>query len=257
MVMEIGEKVAISICGRGGSQRGLSEVLSNAPDVQKDLTLFDQILQAMGDTAQPLEIEILDQPSLFASITEEKILLGKKVLMAEGQLLKALNKAWLLQVNSSFSQNPLMLEVFSDLLLAAEKGGLDLFQPVSGKTARYIEGENPVRELSQLELCQGPWAPMSQFGFCQSLLEMRASTGTAQVAALRVAAVISKYSIRSFLGGRLWEKFKQKSVSERVSTLQRMLERIRGASFAPVEGTLSSNEWADFAKTQMKFVSDD
>ena len=250
----------IPICGRGILKSDsvgdffFSQVLQQT--LSKDIIGFEQLSAAMNLPISDIELVVLADDKLRATVTSRQIILGIQVIEAEGMLLKALNSAWLLQLNATLSGNPVMLEVLSDILVAVDEGGLKLRQPTTGKIASFVELSEDFVLMSQMELCESAWVPMSQLAFCESLIRIKVSkdnlTGPVAAAALRMGEIRSQYSLRSHLGRGIWHRYKAKGIAQRVPALVLFLSELQSADFLKQRVPAQPERWLTFSQVQLE-----
>lgn len=230
--------------------------------LKEEIEAFESVVLTLGGRMEPIDIEIVERPAYAISLQPERLELGVGILKADGMFLKALNSVWLLQINKSLLENPLMSEVISDLLVAVQSGGLALRQPFTGKIARFSGDAGERKELSQKELCASAWLPLSQIGLCRSLRELaEVETDSAllqadlAVAIQRISERWSEYSAREFLGQSLWRAYMNHPLGERIFALKKIFEWVQSEDFSGLEMPRETDKWEEFVQTRLDLLN--
>jgi hypothetical protein len=132
------------------------------------LSTIENGISALGALPQPLTLVInFDEPfRYFAS--DVRLELGSKVAMTEGQLEKAVIKAWLRQrAAGTITSSLLRMDVVSDLLLAMLSGKMDLALPGEDRHLEPGEIGNWLGfAMAFSASCDAPWRALELRDLC-------------------------------------------------------------------------------------------
>jgi hypothetical protein len=151
-------------------------------------------------------IDVKDDSRLL--VTDTHIEMGREIVLARGQLSKAILKAWLLQhVSAEIASSQLRVEVASDVLLAMLKGSLALEAPVSGERLSFDETAKNWYSYadSYAGVCAGPWRSIELQPLCAKANDQ----------------TITSLSFRPFLGSRIWRSYLSLPLRERLDFIHR------------------------------------
>lgn len=187
---------------------------------------------------RPINVLIDAKDDSRLLVTDTHIEMGREIVLARGQLSKAILKAWLLQhADVAITSSQLRVEVASDVLLAMLKGSLALEVPVSGEVLSFDEAVKDWYSYadSYAGVCESPWRSIELQPLC-------AKAGDETITSL---------SFRPFLGARIWRSYLSLPLRDRLDFIRRwvaVLEEPREASVpslkegwrAVVEGELET-----------------
>lgn len=185
-----------------------------------ELSSLATSFRAIGFPQKKIEILVDEKQSDRLAVSDSRVEIGRDILLARGQLQKAVLKAWLLQVASpAILSSHLRLEVASDVLLAMLAGDLRLEVP-----GRHVQ----LTFESELK----PWFSYadSYEGHCTSSwrpLELNALCAKAQEPANAKTATISQLSFREFLGNQIWKSYRSRPFARRLDFMNAWIQELK------------------------------
>jgi hypothetical protein len=171
-----------------------------------ELKTVEPTIAALGGLRSPLLVVIdMDHPFRFVNLSD-RIVIGSKIVLAEGQLAKSVLKSWLLQnARPEIRASHLRLEVASDVMLAFSQGYFELSTPESGLLT-YDGAQNWTRYANTYSgFCSSPWMA----------LELRELCLARNIS--KDAATPTLLSFRPLIGQMIWDGFQSQSALKRVS----------------------------------------
>jgi hypothetical protein len=153
-----------------------------------------------------LLIDAKDESRLL--VTDTHIEMGREIVLARGQLSKAILKSWILQHSSAaISSSQLRVEVASDVLLAMLKGHLALQVPATDDVLTFDETVKDWFSYadSYAGVCASPW----------HLIELKPLCSKAG------SDAITSLSFRPFLGSQIWRSYSSLPLRDRLGFIRR------------------------------------
>ncbi len=183
-----------------------------------ELSELEPLLNWLGALKRRVEIVIDEKSPDRLLITDTRIEIGRNVLLAQGQITKAILKSWILQTSSTdVTSSHLRTEVASDVLLAMLKGGFDLevpgrLEPLAFDTTdkawwTYADSYNGV--------CASAWKSLELLSLCENKV-LKGDLSN-----------VSTLSFRAFLGGRIWKSYRTTTLAERLPFVRRWVEALK------------------------------
>ena len=142
-----------------------------ASRLRSELAALEPLLAWLGPLSRPLEIILDEKQSGRLLVTDSRIEIGRSVLLASGQLTKAVLKVWILQrASPAVTSSYLRLDVASDVLLAMLTGDFSLEVPGH---ERALSFELPNRAWwtyadSYLGVCASSWTSLELAPLCEN-----------------------------------------------------------------------------------------
>lgn len=187
--------------------------------VSAKVNSLEPLFKIIGAYTQPVKVVVDHDHPYRISTGATDIILGNKVVLAEGQFEHALIKSWIIQKSSSaILADPVKVEVTCDLLLATFKGSLRLADPQTGELASFSKVKSWNQDLmGTAGLCDSPWRPAELIPFCKSLNRANDIAST-------------PYSFRKVIGSLIWKDISQVSLFSREESLIEIAEAVQSAT---------------------------
>jgi hypothetical protein len=166
--------------------------------ISSELGSLEPLLNWLGPLDRPVEILVDEKQPDQLLVTDSHIEIGHRVLLARGQLTKAMLKAWILQHASlAITSSHLRLEAASDVLMAMLSGGLSLEVPGFQEPITFDSTDRAwwTYADSYIGVCTSPWKSLELTSLC-SIKSVKAD-----------AVNVSELSFRAFLGSRIWKSY--------------------------------------------------
>lgn len=178
-----------------------------------------RFFEVIGRLQVPIELIIVGNDPLRYRVTDERVELGLAVVEKEGQLAKALLKAWILQsMHEDIGNSLLRTEVVSDVLLALWRGHLELESPVRNEKLVFPMRESwPSFLKSFAQMCDSAWRPLEIVKACtknSADTEERSSAPTS-------------LAVRPLLGSLVWQVFQDLSFLDRMEVAREWTGTLR------------------------------
>jgi len=192
--------------------------------VASEADRVEAFLKTLRAPVQTIEFSFhVNDPKAFL-VTADKITLGSAYIESTGQVRHAFYKAWLQQQTAFRSpQSLLRLNVIADVLIAADRNGLELQNPIS---KHYLKFESIRRTLflesvqSLSQNCLSDWRPPEIETICAKALADRPDDLGQPV----------PYGFRHFLGLLIWSRFSQSGGFERLEALRQWIRYLSQSS---------------------------
>jgi hypothetical protein len=188
------------------------------------LSTVENGISALGGISQPLTLVVnFDEPFRYL-VGDVRLELGSKVAMTEGQLEKAVIKAWLHQrADGSVTSSLLRMDVVSDLLLAMLSGKMDLALP--GEDRHLVSGEigNWLGFASAFSAsCEAPWRAMELRDLCGK------------------SASINPQSFRPLLDSMIWSVYQSVPEFSRATFMNAWIATLQAPNSRLIHGVPSN-----------------
>ena len=206
--------------------------------------------EGLGGFKAPLTFVVnLDEPMRY-SVSGGRVELGAAVLVANGQLAKALLKAWTLQnAGPAIRASGARVETVSDALTAMASGGLRLEDPRTHAVADYPASGSALTWFGALtsmgRACDSGWASMDASELCRAELTKGLSwSGSA-----------SETTSRLLVGAMIWRAYRSLSPFGRLAMMASWAAWLR----EPVgrrQGARPTNlaSWRAWLREEFEFV---
>lgn len=178
----------------------------------KEMDRFESAIRLIGGLATPVDLLVnFDEPHRYL-VTENRVEIGFKLLEADGQLAKALTKAWLFQkARADLTGSLLRLEVVSDLLWAMLNGSLGLELPGRAETIKFPKAAPWLLFATPLKAhCESVWRSM----------ELQSLCAFGEAGEGGPSDSIHATSFRPLLGGMVWGVYRELPLMARLDFLK-------------------------------------
>ncbi|MES2854774.1 MAG: hypothetical protein V4692_02870 [Bdellovibrionota bacterium] len=186
----------------------------------RELNSAERMITELGGFKSPVSVIIdMDRPSMLLTMGN-RIVVGKDVVLARGQLAKAVFKSWLLQnARDGIKSTHLRLEVASDMLLALSEGELELEVPKKaslfyGKPDHWTRYAN-----SYSEFCHSDWSSLELTSLCRSIMKGRT-----------IDESLTMLSFRPLIGEIIWSAFEKQPVASRIRLAKKWMLSLKESS---------------------------
>lgn len=192
-----------------------------AARMESELAALVPLMAWLGPLNQPLEILLDEKQGDRLLVTESRIEIGRTVLLARGQLTKAVLKSWILQHASiAIASSVLRLEVASDVLFAILNGEFSLEVPGHLASLAFDASDKAWWTFadSYRGVCASPWTSLELAPLCK--------IRNLQTGSVDVPVVVSELSFRGFLGARIWRSYQSTPLGHRLAFARRWVESL-------------------------------
>lgn len=137
--------------------------------VSRRVQAVEKFLESMTPFRAHVRVTVLENRPAIYKITDHEIFLGESSLEVPGPLEKGIIKIWLRENSRGLlSDQPLLEESLSDLLLFSVNGKLDLADPLLLSTAKVAGNDKwPFAVKSLAGYCHSPWRQSEHYQLCQ------------------------------------------------------------------------------------------
>jgi hypothetical protein len=185
--------------------------------VSKILVDLDHKLAALGGFSEaPALVIDADSPERYA-VSDTSIEISETIATADGQLIKAYLKSWLLQRATPEARDSLFrLEVLSDLLAAALSADPSFEAPGMGLRMNFPEVQSWLKSAASMaSLCGSPWATLELQGRCGN------------------SESISLLAFRPLVAAMIWQMYDAVPTWQRLPVLRAWAEVLRSGAITP------------------------
>ena len=213
--------------------------------LKRSLLRLESRLGVIGGMKEPVSLTISRAQPFLYKVTESRLELGIDVIAANGQLLKALLKSWLLQraengvAGSTVATGSLLrLEVASDVLAAMLTGKMDIVVPGAAKSALAFGPVGNWLKYPQsfVKSCQSSWRSLEL-----SSLDCGRSTA------------LNPLSFRPLLGEMIWQTYQSVPLLNRLYFVKAWADSlVAPVTQTPASQPASLNAWRDWARSEFQ-----
>ena len=212
-------------------------------EVSKVIDELDKLegeMRVLGGLPHPVILIINGDDPLRYQIGEGQIELGMKIAESKGQLLRAVIKAWLLQVaQPEVSSSHLRRDVISDSLLAMIRGNFVVEVPGEGLPLMLREPLPWTRVAASFDsMCGSPWRNLEMPKLCTK------------------SPRTSPLSFRPLLSGLIWKTFSALPHFERIEFIKAWSESLKVARTGSATRTLSRGSFIGWQEWLLAEYSD-
>jgi hypothetical protein len=193
--------------------------------IELELAELEPLLTWLGPLNHPIELLLDEKQSDRLLVTDSRIEIGRVVLLARGQLTKAVLKAWILQHASlAIASSQLRLEVASDVLMGMLAGQFSLEVPGFDKPLMFETTDKAwwTYADSYKGVCASAWTSLELEPLCENK-NLKTEPLT-----------VSELSFKEFLGSRIWRSYLATPLSGRLAFARRWVGSLQNVKSAPV-----------------------
>lgn len=195
--------------------------------------LLSSEVAILGRFEIPVQLIINTENRGVYAVSDRRIEIGLDVAASDGQLLKAVIKAWLFQnAAPAVQSSQLRMEVASDVVLGAVRGSFRLERP-DGTELRPPFINNWLKFAASFEnSCGDVWLPIELASFCGS------------------SDRLNPLTLRPLLTAMVLESFQGISPFERMTYLKYWVEKLKVEPKIKIDPPKSLSEWRGWVRAE-------
>lgn len=178
------------------------------PALSRRIETVEDALWRIEAFQSPLRLTILADRPWFFRVEKGSIVIGAKLVVAEGHLERAFVKAWLIERNPAFARSGVHEEAVADLVTAILRGTVAFEDPFVGLRTR-TDARWPHALKGASHYCTSPWKFSEHFETCGRNAES-------------LAPIATSASLRPFLSSALMDSWQNMNLRDRIGFLRQL-----------------------------------
>lgn len=213
--------------------------------LSKRLQKVEKFLEWIGPLKSRINITLISGKGSTYRLQNREIYANESILMAQGQLEKAIFKIWFRErAHLSLHERPLIEESLTDLIYAAYAGQMDIQDPMSQLLLNEdVDAKWPRVLTTTKGLCRSTWKLMDQLSVCENISEFDVQDDK-----------LDMNSLRPLISQSLLEAFQKIPSQQRVDLLKLIAKNLGTWVFDDSKMGMSALEESQQNLTEASFA---